>query len=89
MDKDFLKLPFHARQGDVPYGASALRVHKGREIAYGRLKAASRSDHQDLAEASGLTFRVARGVVERLWRGKDACVRRPRIGTVVICRATS
>ena len=56
------------------------------EIAFGRIKAGeSIPAIKDLATASGLTFRVARGVVERLAR--EGYVRsRPRIGTVVLSR---
>ena len=56
------------------------------EIAYGRLKAGEPIPTiSELAKESGLTFRVARGVVERLAR--EGYVRsRPRLGTVVLPR---
>ena len=59
------------------------------EIAYGRLKAGEPMPTiNKLAEATGLTFRVARGVVERLAR--EGYVRsRPRVGTVVLSRKVS
>ena len=56
------------------------------EIAYGRLKAGEPIPTiMELAKMTGLTFRVARGVVERLAR--EGYVRsRPRVGTVVLPR---
>ena len=56
------------------------------EIVYGRLKAGEPIPTiSELAKESGLTFRVARGVVERLAR--EGYVRsRPRLGTVVLPR---
>ena len=56
------------------------------EITYGRLKAGDPIPTiSELAKESGLTFRVARGVVERLAR--EGYVRsRPRLGTVVLPR---
>ena len=85
MDKDFLK-DFHFTPDGAMSLADALCAYIKDEIAYGRLKAGVPIPTiQDLAEASGLTFRVARGVVERLAR--EGYVRsRPRIGTVVMSR---
>ena len=56
------------------------------EIVYGRIRAGQPIPTiKDLAKASGLTFRVARGVVEQLAR--EGYVRsRPRVGTVVLPR---
>ena len=56
------------------------------EIGFGRLKAGDQFPTiKELAAATGLTFRVARGVVERLSR--EGYVRsRPRVGTVVLPR---
>ena len=56
------------------------------EIAYGRLKAGEPIPTiKELARASGLSFRIARGVVEQLAR--EGYVRsRPRVGTVVLPR---
>jgi len=56
------------------------------EIAYGRIKAGEPIPTiKELAKASGLSFRVARGVVEQLAR--EGYVRsRPRVGTVVLPR---
>ncbi|MBR0067146.1 MAG: LacI family DNA-binding transcriptional regulator [Kiritimatiellae bacterium] len=66
--------------------ADALCAFIKDEIAYGRLKAGETIPTiQNLAKASGLTFRVARGVVEQLAR--EGYVRsRPRVGTVVLPR---
>ena len=66
--------------------ADALCAFIKDEITYGRLKAgAPLPTIKELAAATGLTFRVARGVVERLAR--EGYVRsRPRIGTVVLSR---
>ena len=66
--------------------ADALCAFIKDEIAYGRLKAGEPIPTiKELAEASGLTFRVARGVVEQLAR--EGYVRsRPRVGTVVLPR---
>ena len=56
------------------------------EIAYGRVKAGEPIPTiKELAKATGLSFRVARGVVEQLAR--EGYVRsRPRVGTVVLPR---
>ena len=56
------------------------------EIAYGRIKAGEPIPTiKELAKATGLSFRVARGVVEQLAR--EGYVRsRPRVGTVVLPR---
>ena len=85
MDKDFLK-DFHFTPDGATSLADALCAFIKDEIAYGRLKAGEPIPTiQDLAEASGLTFRVARGVVEQLAR--EGYVRsRPRVGTVVLSR---
>ena len=66
--------------------ADALCAFIKDEIAYGRIKAGEAIPTiKELAEASGLTFRVARGVVEQLAR--EGYVRsRPRVGTVVLPR---
>ena len=66
--------------------ADALCAFIKDEIEYGRLKAGDPfPTMKELAEASGLTFRVARGVIEQLAR--EGYVRsRPRVGTVVLRR---
>ena len=66
--------------------ADALCSYLRGEIAGGRIKAGEPLPTiKRLAESSGLTFRVARGVVERLAR--EGYVRsRPRVGTVVLPR---
>ena len=66
--------------------AEALCAFVKDEISSGRLKAGEPIPTiQELAKATGLTFRVARGVVERLAR--EGYVRsRPRVGTVVLPR---
>ena len=85
MDKGFLKRFHYAPDGSTT-PADALYAFVKDEIAYGRLKAGTPFPTiQELAEASGLTFRIARGVVERLAR--EGYVRsRPRVGTVVLPR---
>ena len=85
MDKDFLKNFRYAENGATSR-ADALCGFIKDEISYGRLKAgAPIPTIMELAKASGLTFRVARGVVERLAR--EGYVRsRPRVGTVVLPR---
>ncbi len=56
------------------------------EIVFGRLKPGETIPTiKELAEASGLSFRVARGVVERLAR-EGYVKSRPRIGSVVLSR---
>ena len=77
---------FHFKPDGNMTRADALCAFFKDEIAYGRLKAGeSIPTIKELAQASGLTFRVARGVVERLAR--EGYVRsRPRVGTVVLPR---
>jgi len=59
------------------------------EIAFGRLKAGETIPTiKELAAVSGLTFRVARGVVERLAR-EGYVKSRPRVGTVVLPRGAT
>lgn len=84
---DFLK-NFRFVSDGVTTMADALCGFIKDEIAYGRLKAGEPIPTiKELAEASGLTFRIARGVVERLAR--EGYVRsRPRVGTVVLPRDT-
>ena len=82
---DFLK-NFHFKpDGMTPLSDALCRFIKD-EIAYGRLKAGEPIPTiKQLAEATGLTFRVARGVVEQL--AKEGFVHsRPRVGTVVMQR---
>ena len=85
MNTDFLK-NFRYTANGATTRADALCAFIKDEIAYGRLKAGdSIPTIQQLAKASGLTFRVARGVVEQLAR--EGFVRsRPRVGTVVLPR---
>ena len=85
MDNDLLKRFHYVPDGTMPL-ADALCAFIKDEIAYGRLKAGDPIPTiMELAKASGLTFRVARGVVERLAR--EGYVRsRPRVGTVVLPR---
>ena len=85
MKTDFLKNFRYTANGAMTR-ADALCGFIKDEIAYGRLKAGEPIPTiQELAEASGLTFRVARGVVEQLAR--EGYVRsRPRVGTVVLPR---
>ena len=85
MNTDFLKNFRYTANGAMTR-ADALCAFIKDEIAYGRLKAGEPIPTiQQLAEASGLTFRVARGVVEQLAR--EGFVRsRPRVGTVVLPR---
>ena len=66
--------------------ADALFAYLKGEIASGRLKAGSYMPTiKELAASSGLTFRIARGVMERL--AKEGYVRsRPRVGAVVLPR---
>lgn len=82
---EFLKR-FHYKPSGSMTLADALCAFIKDEIAYGRVKAGSPIPTiKELAEASGLTFRVARGVVEQLAR--EGYVRsRPRVGTVVLPR---
>ncbi len=85
MDTGFLK-NFRYTDDGATTREDALCAFIKDEIAYGRLKSGEQIPTiQQLAEASGLTFRVARGVVERLAR--EGFVRsRPRVGTVVLPR---
>ena len=85
MNTDFLKNFRYTANGAMTR-ADALCAFIKDEIAYGRLKAGEPIPTiQQLAEGSGLTFRVARGVVEQLAR--EGFVRsRPRVGTVVLPR---
>ena len=85
MNIDFLK-NFRYTENGATSRADALCGFIKDEIAYGRIKAGEPIPTiQNLAKASGLTFRVARGVVERLAR--EGYVRsRPRVGTVVLPR---
>ena len=71
--------------GSATLADAVLAFIKG-EIAVGRLKPGDAMPTiKELAEASGLTFRLARGVMERL--AKEGYVRsRPRIGTFVLPR---
>ena len=83
--KDFLA-NFHFTSDGSTTRADALSAFIKGEIACGRLKAGtSLPTIKNLAEASGLSFRLARGVVERL--AKEGYVRsRPRVGTIVLSR---
>ena len=85
MSNGFLK-NFHYTPDGSTTLADAVCAFVKDEIAYGRLKAGEAIPTiKELAEASGLTFRIARGVVERLAR--EGYVRsRPRVGTVVLPR---
>jgi len=77
---------FHSSSDGVTPVSDQLYSYIKDEIAYGRVKAGEPIPTiMELAKASGLTFRVARGVVERL--AKEGYVRsRPRVGTVVLSR---
>jgi len=83
--KDFLG-NFHFKPDGATTAADALCAFIKGEIASGRLKAgASLPTISELAQKAGLSFRVARGVIERLAR--EGYVRsRPRVGTVVLPR---
>ena len=85
MNSDFLK-NFHYTPDGATTLADALCGFIKDEIAYGRLKAGDTIPTiKELSKACGLTFRVARGVVEQLAR--EGYVRsRPRVGTVVLPR---
>ncbi len=85
MDIDFLK-NFHYSPDGFTSLADALGAYIKDEIVHGRIKAGERFPTiKELADASGLTFRIARGVVEQLSR--EGYVRsRPRVGTVVLKR---
>ncbi len=69
--------------------ADALCEFIREEIAFGRIKAGETLPTiKDLARQTGLSFRLARGVVERLAR--EGFVRsRPRVGSVVLQRDTA
>ena len=88
MNSDFLK-NFHYTPDGATTRADALCGFIKDEIAHGRLKAGETIPTiKELSETSGLTFRVARGVVEQLAR--EGYVRsRPRVGTVVLRRDVS
>ncbi len=77
---------FHFAPDGTTTPADALCAFIKDEIVEGRLKAGSLMPTiKELAEESGLSFRIARGVVERLAR--EGYVRsRPRVGTVVLPR---
>ena len=85
MNTDFLK-NFHYKTDGATSLADALCAFIKDEIAYGRLKAGEPIPTiMELAKATGLTFRIARGVIEQLAR--EGYVRsRPRVGTVVLPR---
>ena len=85
MGCDFLR-NFHFSPDGATTPADALCSFIKDEIAFGRLRAGEPIPTiKELASASGLTFRVARGVVEHLAR--EGYVRsRPRVGTVVMQR---
>ena len=88
MNSEFL-MNFHYTPDGAMTRADALCGFIKDEIAYGRLKAGDTIPTiKEMSEASGLTFRVARGVVEQLAR--EGYVRsRPRVGTVVLPRDTT
>ena len=85
MDNEFLNR-FQFTPGGTTTLADALCSFIKEEIDIGHLKAgASFPTIKELAAATGLTFRVARGVVEQL--AKEGYVHsRPRVGTVVLAR---
>ena len=85
MDNGFLK-NFHFTPDGTTTAADALCAFIKDEITYGRLKSGTLLPTiKELAAATGLTFRIARGVVERL--AHEGYVRsRPRVGTVVLSR---
>ncbi len=82
---DFLKR-FHFEPDGCSTLADELCAFIKDEIAFGRLKAGEPIPTiKEFAEKSGLSFRIARGVVERL--AHEGYVRsRPRVGTVVLPR---
>ncbi len=88
MNTDFLKNFRYTANGAMTR-ADALCAFIKDEIAYGRIRAGEPIPTiKDLAKVSGLTFRVARGVVEQLAR--EGFVRsRPRVGTVVLPRGVN
>ena len=77
---------FHYTSDGTTSLVDALCAFIKDEIAYGRLKAGDPIPTiMELAKATGLTFRIARGVIEQLAR--EGYVRsRPRVGTVVLPR---
>ncbi len=83
--KEFFK-NFHFEQNGCMTLADAVFAYVKDEIAFGRLKPGTLLPTiKELAAGSGLTFRVARGVTERLV--KEGYVHsRPRVGTVVLPR---
>ena len=85
MENDFLK-NFRFTSDGTTIAADALCAYLKGEIAGGRLKPGTTLPTiKQLAEKTGLSFRIARGVVERLV--KEGYVRsRPRVGTVVLPR---
>ena len=88
MNSDFLKNFHYTPDGSASTGDALCDFIK-REIAEGRLKAGETLPAiKDIAEAIGTTFRIARGVVERLAREKYVRSR-PRVGTVVLSRSAS
>lgn len=88
MNSDFLKNFRYTPDGSAS-PADALCDFIKCEIAEGRLKAGETLPAiKDIAEATGTTFRIARGVVERLAREKYVRSR-PRVGTVVLSRNAS
>ena len=85
---DFLNRFRFAQDGTTSLADQVYSFIKD-EIACGRLKAgAAMPTIKELGEATGLTFRVARGVVERLSR-EGYVHSRPRVGTVVLPRKVS
>ena len=88
-----MKNGFLSRFHYVPDGstslADALLAFIKDEIVYGRLKAGDPMPTiKELSASAGLSFKVARGVVEQLAR--EGYVRsRPRVGTVVMSRKTA
>ena len=83
--KCFLEKFSSSGNGAEPLAAQVYSFVK-HEIASGRLKAGETLPAiKDIAAATGLTFRMARGVVERLAREKYVRSR-PRVGTVVMPR---
>ena len=77
---------FHFTPGGATNVSDALCAYLKGEISSGRLKAgASLPTIKELSKATNLSFKVARGVMERLAR--DGFVRsRPRVGAVVLAR---
>ena len=85
--KDFFGEFRYSPDDAKPLADQVYSFVKG-EMASGRLKAGDTLPAiKDIAAATGLTFRTARGVVERLAREKYVRSR-PRVGTVVMPRDT-